>query len=57
VNVVTKSGSNQFHGDLFEFIRNGDLDARNFFSTTGHDSLKRNQFGGVAGGKIIKDRI
>ena len=35
VNVVTKSGSNQFHGDLFEFIRNGDLDARNFFSTTG----------------------
>ena len=35
VNAVTKSGSNGFHGDLFEYIRNGDLDARNFFSTSG----------------------
>jgi hypothetical protein len=57
VNVVTKSGSNAFHGDLFEYIRNGDLNARNFFSTTGHDSLKRNQFGGTAGGKIITDKL
>jgi hypothetical protein len=57
VNVVTKSGSNAFHGDLFEYIRNGDLDARNFFSTTGADTLKRNQFGGTAGGKIIKDKL
>src|SRR5580658_517941 len=57
VNVVTKSGSNEFHGDLFEFIRNGDLDARNFFSTTGPDTLKRNQFGGTAGGKIIRDKL
>jgi hypothetical protein len=57
VNVVTKSGSNEFHGDVFEFIRNGDLDARNFFSTSGADTLKRNQFGGVAGGKIIKDKL
>ncbi|MBV9266936.1 MAG: TonB-dependent receptor [Acidobacteriaceae bacterium] len=57
VNVVTKSGSNDFHGDLFEFIRNGDLNARNFFSTTGPDTLKRNQFGGVAGGKIIRDKL
>ena len=57
VNVVTKSGSNSFHGDLFEYIRNGDLDARNFFSTTGADTLKRNQFGGTAGGKIIRDKL
>jgi hypothetical protein len=57
VNVVTKSGSNELHGDFFEYIRNGDLDARNFFSTSGHDSLKRNQFGGTAGGKIIKDKL
>jgi hypothetical protein len=57
VNVVTKSGSNAFHGDLFEYIRNGDLDARNFFSTTGADTLKRNQFGGTAGGKIIRDKL
>ncbi len=56
VNVVTKSGTNQLHGDLFEFLRNGDVNARNFFATT-HDSLKRNQFGGTAGGKIIADKL
>ena len=44
VNVITKSGANAFHGDLFEFIRNGDVNARNFFAAT-HDSLKRNQYG------------
>ncbi|HYL39517.1 MAG TPA: carboxypeptidase-like regulatory domain-containing protein, partial [Bryobacteraceae bacterium] len=56
VNVVTKSGSNQFHGDLFEYLRNGDVNARNFFAAT-HDSLKRNQYGGTAGGRIVKDRL
>jgi hypothetical protein len=56
VNAVTKSGSNQFHGDLFEYLRNGDLDARNFFAAK-HDTLKRNQFGGTAGGKIITDKL
>ena len=56
VNVVTKSGSNQFHGDAFEYIRNGDMDARNFFAPE-HDTLKRNQFGGTAGGKIITDKL
>jgi hypothetical protein len=57
VNAVTKSGSNSFHGDMFEYIRNGDLDARNFFSTTGADTLKRNTYGGTAGGRIIKDKL
>jgi hypothetical protein len=57
VNAVTKSGSNGFHGDLFEYIRNGDLDARNFFSTTGPDTLKRNTYGGTVGGRIIKDKL
>jgi hypothetical protein len=57
VNVVTKSGANQFHGDMFDYLRNGDLNARNFFSTTGHDTLKRNQFGGTAGGRIIRDKL
>ena len=57
VNVVTQSGSNSFHGDLFEYLRNGDLDARNFFSTTGADTLKRNQFGGTLGGRIIRDKL
>ncbi len=56
VNVVTKSGSNSFHGSLFEFLRNGDVNARNFFAKE-HDSLKRNQFGGTAGGRIIRDKL
>ena len=56
VNIVTKSGTNEFHGDLFEFLRNGDLNARNFFAPV-HDSLKRNQFGGALGGPIKKDRL
>ncbi|HEX4134815.1 MAG TPA: carboxypeptidase regulatory-like domain-containing protein [Bryobacteraceae bacterium] len=56
VNSVTKSGTNAFHGDLFEFFRNGDLNARNFFSAK-QDTLKRNQFGGVIGGPIKKNKI
>jgi hypothetical protein len=57
VNVVTKSGSNAFHGDAFEYLRNGDVDARNFFSVAGHDTLKRNTYGGTAGSHIIKDKL
>lgn len=56
VNVVTKSGTNRVHGDLFEFLRNGDVNARNFFADT-HDSLKRNQFGGTIGAPIKKDKL
>src|SRR5207237_4680356 len=56
VNAVTKSGSNEFHGDLFEFVRNGDLNARDAFATK-RDTLKRNQFGGVIGGQIKKDKL
>jgi hypothetical protein len=56
VNIVTKSGSNAFHGDAFEFLRNGDLNARQN-STPLRDTLKRSQFGGVAGGRIIKDKL
>jgi hypothetical protein len=56
VNVVSKSGTNQIHGDLFEFLRNGDLNARNFFAPT-QDTLKRNQFGGSVGGPIQKDHL
>src|SRR3984957_5393084 len=56
VNAVTKSGSNDFHGDLFEFLRNGDLNARNFFAVV-PDELKRNQFGGTIGGRIIKNKL
>lgn len=56
VNIVTKSGTNTIHGDLFEYVRNGDLNAINYFATT-QDKLKRNQFGGVVGGPILKDRL
>jgi hypothetical protein len=56
VNVVTKSGTNQFHGSAFEFFRNGDLNARNFFAAN-HDLLKRNQFGGSFGGPVIRNKL
>ena len=56
VNGVTKSGTNAFHGDLFEFVRNKIFNARNAFATT-RDGLKRNQFGGVVGGPIIKNKL
>ena len=50
-NATTKSGTNKFHGGIFEFIRNDKLDARNYFSTT-RAILKRNQFGGAIGGPL-----
>jgi hypothetical protein len=56
VNAVTKSGTNQFHGDLFEFLRNGDFNARNFFAPT-RDTLKQNQFGGTIGGPVLRDKL
>jgi Carboxypeptidase regulatory-like domain/TonB dependent receptor-like, beta-barrel len=56
VNAVTKSGTNEFHGDVFEFLRNGSLNARNAWATS-RDSLKRNQFGGVLGGPIVRNKL
>ncbi|MBO0719541.1 MAG: TonB-dependent receptor [Blastocatellia bacterium] len=56
VNVVTKSGTNVFHGSAFEFLRNGSLNARNFFASK-QDQLKRNQFGGSFGGPVIKNKL
>jgi hypothetical protein len=56
VNVVTKSGSNQYHGSAFDFLRNTDLNARNFFSP-GVSKYIQNQFGGTAGGPIFKDKL
>jgi hypothetical protein len=56
MNTVTKSGSNTFHGDLFEFYRNQGMDATNYFDTTKAE-LKRHQFGGVVGGPIWKNKI
>lgn len=56
VNIVTKSGTNEIHGDAFEFVRNGDFNARNFFAPT-QDTLKRNQYGGAVGGPILKNKL
>jgi hypothetical protein len=59
VNIATRSGSNEFHGELFEFLRNDRLDARNFFTFTSSEPppFKRNQFGGQLSGPIVKDRV
>jgi hypothetical protein len=59
VNAITKSGSNSFHGDVYEFIRNSALDSRDYFSRSANTPLaqfRRNQFGAAAGGPIIKDK-
>jgi hypothetical protein len=54
--AVTNSGTNSFHGGLFHFLRNDNLDARNFFDQADTPEFKRNQFGGTIGGPIIKSR-
>jgi len=56
VNLVTKSGTNEIHGDAFEFLRNYRFNARNFFAPE-RDSLNRNQFGGTLGAPIIKNKL
>jgi hypothetical protein len=56
MNTVTKSGTNSFHGTLFEFYRNQKLDAINYFDST-KGELKRHQYGGVLGGPIWKDKL
>lgn len=55
-NSTTKSGTNKFHGDLFEFLRNEKLDARNFFALQ-RNELKRNQFGATLGGPVLVPKL
>ncbi|MDP3000921.1 MAG: TonB-dependent receptor [Bryobacterales bacterium] len=55
VNAVTRSGTNVFHGTLFEFLRNEKLNARNFFANN-VPPFKRSQFGGTIGGPVVKDK-
>lgn len=54
--ISTKSGTNQFHGDAYEFDRNTALDARNFFEVPNRNPFHMNQFGGTLGGPLIKDK-
>jgi hypothetical protein len=56
VNAITKSGTNGFHGDAFEFLRNDKLDAKNYFAPS-KSELRRNQFGYAAGGPVIKNKL
>jgi hypothetical protein len=56
VNATTRSGTNQFHGVVFDFFRNGALNARDYFATK-RDGLKRNQFGGTVGGPVMRDKL
>jgi len=57
MNAVIKSGTNEFHGDAYDFIRNEKLDARNAFDQFGRQPYKQNQFGVTLGGPIIKNRL
>jgi hypothetical protein len=56
INVITKSGSNRFHGSAFDFLRNTDLDARNYFSPT-RGKFDQNQFGGTFSGPLRHDKL
>jgi Carboxypeptidase regulatory-like domain len=57
INVVTKTGANSYHGNLFEFLRNTDFDAANYFDHGQRGAYHQNQFGGTFGGPIVKDKI
>ena len=54
--IVTQPGTNQFHGSVFEFLRNNDFDARNFFDGASAPGFERNQFGGSLGGPVVKNK-
>ena len=57
INAVSKSGTNDFHGSLYEFHRNDNFDARNFFDPSDNPEFKRNQFGGSIGGPVRQDKL
>ncbi len=57
VSIVTASGTNQLHGSVYEFLRNSDLDARNYFDQGSIPQFQRNEFGAAAGGPIKKDKL
>lgn len=57
IGIITKSGGNDFHGSLFEYMRNDAFDARNFFDGSRKSPLRLNQFGGSLGGRLVRDKL
>jgi len=57
VNMISKSGTNEFHGKIFEYFRNEKLDTRNYFNTGARPAFRLNQFGGSVGGPILRDKL
>jgi hypothetical protein len=57
INVITKSGTNRFHGNAFEFLRNTDFDAANYFDQGKRGAYHQNQFGGTFGGPVVREKI
>ncbi len=57
INIAIKSGTNDLHGSLYEFLRNDDLDARNFFDRNIKPEFRQNQFGGTVGGPVIRNKV
>jgi hypothetical protein len=57
INVVTKSGTDAYHGNVFEFLRNTDFDSANYFDAGSRGPFQQNQFGGTAGGPIVKNKV
>ena len=57
INAITKSGTNQFHGSVYEFIRNKAFDSSDYLSGANKPPFVRNQFGGSGGWKILKDKL
>lgn len=57
IDVVTKGGTNQFHGNAYEYVRNNQMEARNFFATTPNGPYHQNQFGGTIGGPILRNKL
>jgi hypothetical protein len=57
INAVTRSGTNSFHGSAFDFLRNSQMDARNFFAIKAPPAFRKNQYGGSVGGPVKKDKL
>lgn len=57
VNIITRSGTNKFHGSAYDYLRNNIFNAKNYFSTTSVAPLHQNQFGAAIGGPVLRDKL